>query len=158
MEGAYRSGAAEERLAQVAVSLVGQPGSRAGFVISEDGTDDGLHVATRAAGDGIRVVVKHPGDAIHVTGAGGAADEALNESPGDEGANVGVIEDVIEGHLQIAGGAWRIVGGDNDAVEQWLLVDRVLRVRWKHRRVISVLIGIGPDGGVRRVRGAELID
>ena len=68
-----------------------------GFRVHQDPIHYGFQVAAHAAS----VVVEDRSDTGHVSRAGIARDQVLNELPGNEWADVGVTEDVLQGRVQI---------------------------------------------------------
>mmetsp|Transcript_5553 Transcript_5553/g.21325 ORF Transcript_5553/g.21325 Transcript_5553/m.21325 type:complete len:622 (-) Transcript_5553:134-1999(-) len=116
--------------------------------IGQDGAQHGLHVAARLGIEGL-------GHALHIGGAGVGGDELLDQLAPDEGADIGVVEDVVQRRLQV--GARALAAGQHHAVEQLLAAGVVVILEGDHRRVVVARVaeavagragprGIGPAG------------
>lgn len=111
VEGAGEVDHAEKRFAQFAPGGIRHFGGITGFGIEKDGFDDGFHVATDAAA----VVGEGGGDAVDIGGAGVGGDEALDELFADEGPHVGMIEEVVDGGVDVGESCGAGVAGTGGA-------------------------------------------
>jgi len=104
---AQRVGDEQHGLPQVAEGRIRWRCAR--FRIEEHGRDDGLHVAAGTGAEhgtaGTRVVAAVEGlrDVLDVVRAGVAGHELLDERLADEGTNIVVVEDVVQGSLELVG-------------------------------------------------------
>ena len=105
------------------------------FFIQQHGADHGLHVATHA----LTVVVEGAGHTPHVGGRGVAGDQTLDQLPTDEGADVRVVEEGVQRHLQVGGGAG-LAFGDGGAQEA--LFQRGVVLVIGHHRSRLALVGV----------------
>src|SRR5437773_4710897 len=80
-------------------------------VVHQNCAHDRLQIAAHA----LAVVVKNGDDAIDVTGAGIARHQSLNQLPANKWSDVRMVEDRVEGRLQILGGA--LVRRNDEAVQ-----------------------------------------
>ena len=132
-------GEAQHRLADAAEGGLLAGVVAPGFLIQQHGADHGLHVAAHA----LAVVVEGAGHTPHVGGRGVAGDQTLDQLPTDEGADVRMVEEGVQRHLQVGGGAG-LAFGDGGAQEA-LFQGGVVLVVGHHR---SRLARVGVGGAV----------
>ncbi len=119
-EGASHVGKAKQRLLHLAVVGTGEGGrSRiARLVIHQDGGDHGLHIAAYS----LAVVLENRGHPLQIRWAGVAGDQMLDQLLGNEDRGIGVVEQGVEGDLQVAvrvGGTCRYQSPPENPFRRW---------------------------------------
>ena len=133
VEGAHQVREAQQRLADAAPAGLLAGGGVAGFGVEQHGPDDGLHVTPHA----VAIVVEGACYTLDIGGRGVAGDQSLDHLSPEEGADVGVVEQRIQRHGDVAHGA--AGAGGNGLAQKTFFQRGMVLVVGDHRAHLGIL-------------------